>query len=556
MQKSIIIPSILFVFLFGVLQGINAYIGWVDTDSWSQIIINKKDVGILPTSPFYFLKEWGRGIRKFFTFDQVKKAELELKYADEKLIETAKVVNEKCTQESCDKEALDKALNNYLESQKRLIQRIQTLDKKNPNTEKLLEKAFQRVIQHTALFDELKQKNIEPLNELSETAYKVVTPSGKEIIREISKHRREIKIPLIEANLPYPSQETNRLKTLEVITRISEELPEEEKETKEVLENTVVEMAQEIVAQPAPTDEIKEIVEKIQPITPALPQVPTPPEIPPGLTSSEAWYSIENVPFEGKALKKVLIQIVEPKPVELEKVSIPEELKPAPPSLTEPSKPATKPVLTPLPEPEKIEIKRMIEEKLKAVPAQPVPPIEMETIPPSPIIPPPPVKEVPPTRIEVPKAVCPLITPDCGNSKEECLKAAKSLEEKYPGCQYTKICETSCKYPIEFPSLPTIPPVAKGCYIGGCSGEICSDQPGAMSPCIYKPEFACYKTARCERQADGNCGWTMTLELKECLEKNKETNQKEPGSIQTSPTPLPPPINLPKDFYKPEEILR
>ncbi len=539
MQKSIIIPSILFVFLFGVLQGINAYIGWVDTDSWSQIIINKKDVGILPTSPFYFLKEWGRGIRKFFTFDQVKKAELELKYADEKLIETAKVVNEKCTQESCDKEALDKALNNYLESQKRLIQRIQTLDKKNPNTEKLLEKAFQRVIQHTALFDELKQKNIEPLNELSETAYKVVTPSGKEIIREISKHRREIKIPLIEANLPYPSQETNRLKTLEVITRISEELPEEEKETKEVLENTVVEMAQEIVAQPAPTDEIKEIVEKIQPITPALPQVPTPPEIPPGLTSSEAWYSIENVPFEGKALKKVLIQIVEPKPVEPERVPIPEEVKP---------------VLTPLPQPEKIEIKRMIEEKLKAVPAQP---IEIKTPPLSPTLPPPPTKETPSTRIEVPKAVCPLIAPSCGNSKEECLKAAKSLEEKYPGCQYSNICETSCKYPAELPSIPIKPtkPIAKGCFVSGCSGEICSDSPDIMTPCVFEPEFACYKTARCERQADGKCGWTMTQELKECLEKSKETSQEQPQSIKASPTPSSTPIPAPDFSPTKEDIL-
>jgi hypothetical protein len=60
----------------------------------------------------------------------------------------------------------------------------------------------------------------------------------------------------------------------------------------------------------------------------------------------------------------------------------------------------------------------------------------------------------------------------------------------------------------------------KACYIGGCSGEVCSDTEGVASNCIYKPEFACYKTAKCERQATGECGWTETSELKSCLSLN------------------------------------
>lgn len=55
------------------------------------------------------------------------------------------------------------------------------------------------------------------------------------------------------------------------------------------------------------------------------------------------------------------------------------------------------------------------------------------------------------------------------------------------------------------------------CYVGGCSSEICSDTPDQASPCIYKPEFACYRKATCERQADGACGWTQTAELSACL---------------------------------------
>lgn len=62
--------------------------------------------------------------------------------------------------------------------------------------------------------------------------------------------------------------------------------------------------------------------------------------------------------------------------------------------------------------------------------------------------------------------------------------------------------------------------VENGCIVGGCSSEICSDEgeEPAVSPCIFQPEFACYRTARCEKQSNGSCGWTQTDELLECRE--------------------------------------
>ncbi len=56
-----------------------------------------------------------------------------------------------------------------------------------------------------------------------------------------------------------------------------------------------------------------------------------------------------------------------------------------------------------------------------------------------------------------------------------------------------------------------------GCFIGGCSAQICSDQEGVASNCEYRESYACYKTAKCERQQNGQCGWTETSELKMCL---------------------------------------
>ncbi len=59
------------------------------------------------------------------------------------------------------------------------------------------------------------------------------------------------------------------------------------------------------------------------------------------------------------------------------------------------------------------------------------------------------------------------------------------------------------------------------CYIGGCSSQICSDKPDQVSTCEYREQYACYKTAVCERQSTGLCGWTQTEELRICLGRGK-----------------------------------
>lgn len=56
-----------------------------------------------------------------------------------------------------------------------------------------------------------------------------------------------------------------------------------------------------------------------------------------------------------------------------------------------------------------------------------------------------------------------------------------------------------------------------GCYVGGCSGQICSDSKDVVSTCEYLPKYVCFKEAKCEKQENGICGWTQTAELKACL---------------------------------------
>jgi hypothetical protein len=63
------------------------------------------------------------------------------------------------------------------------------------------------------------------------------------------------------------------------------------------------------------------------------------------------------------------------------------------------------------------------------------------------------------------------------------------------------------------------------CVVGGCSNQLCTDATAgpAVSNCMYSPQYACYKTAKCERQAaTGKCGWTETATLKACLVSNQQ----------------------------------
>ena len=56
------------------------------------------------------------------------------------------------------------------------------------------------------------------------------------------------------------------------------------------------------------------------------------------------------------------------------------------------------------------------------------------------------------------------------------------------------------------------------CVKTGCSGTVCAAEGHeVVTTCEFKPEYACYQTATCEKQADGQCGWTQTPALTGCL---------------------------------------
>jgi hypothetical protein len=72
---------------------------------------------------------------------------------------------------------------------------------------------------------------------------------------------------------------------------------------------------------------------------------------------------------------------------------------------------------------------------------------------------------------------------------------------------------------IKLVSKVSTAPKAGSCVVGGCSGQLCVDssQGDVVSTCEWRDSYACYQGATCERQQNGQCGWTATPTLTQCL---------------------------------------
>lgn len=130
-----------------------------------SVDLGVENPGILPTSPFYFFKEWKRGVNKFFTFNPVKKAELELDEINQRAAEIKKM--EEIAPQNI--EAINKASSNYQKNAEQLKNRLEDLKEtsQNPNVDKLLDKLIDRSLKHQELFDGL-EKKFEARQEISE----------------------------------------------------------------------------------------------------------------------------------------------------------------------------------------------------------------------------------------------------------------------------------------------------------------------------------------------------------------------------------------------------
>ncbi|MFA5368787.1 MAG: DUF5667 domain-containing protein [Candidatus Paceibacterota bacterium] len=96
---------------------------------------------ILPSSPFYFLKDIGREIQTLFTFDPVKRAGLRLDFSNQKLIELQKLIN-------ADSNKISESLSNYEIATETMRESASSLGKDNFQNIELLNQLVEQIFIH------------------------------------------------------------------------------------------------------------------------------------------------------------------------------------------------------------------------------------------------------------------------------------------------------------------------------------------------------------------------------------------------------------------------
>jgi len=193
------------------------------------------DPTILPNSPFYFLKNWGRGMRSFFTFNPVKKAELKLRFANERLIEARKMVSEGVAEGEI-LGALD-SFNEELEKIREWVEE-ERMNNEDPRVDHFLEKFVDGSLKQQRLLDKIENKlsigAYERIEAAREKALENFASTSLKIMNEEKLRER------LEKATEEDGSQLKHIKNLEVLMRIEEKVPEQAKEAiRNAQENTL-----------------------------------------------------------------------------------------------------------------------------------------------------------------------------------------------------------------------------------------------------------------------------------------------------------------------------
>ncbi|MEZ4288466.1 MAG: Kazal-type serine protease inhibitor domain-containing protein [Polyangiales bacterium] len=87
------------------------------------------------------------------------------------------------------------------------------------------------------------------------------------------------------------------------------------------------------------------------------------------------------------------------------------------------------------------------------------------------------------------------------------------------GTTYSNACAADCANVNVDHDGACEPTSDAGCVRSGCSNQLCVEAgTDAISTCEWEETYTCYEDARCERQANGQCGFTQTTEVQACVD--------------------------------------
>ena len=195
--------------------------------------IQAEDLGIsepriLPDSPFYFLKNWGREIRSFFAFNPITRVELREKFANEKLVELKKMVEEKKSAEMIKKAA--EGYQKEVEKTKEAADKIKQKAEENERVGEFLDKFTKQQILHQRILQKLEnQVPSEAFEKIKEARERHLESFG-EVMNKLEDRTEKVK-EVLEKNMEeIKGSIYKNFKNLEILLELEEKVPERAKE--------------------------------------------------------------------------------------------------------------------------------------------------------------------------------------------------------------------------------------------------------------------------------------------------------------------------------------
>ncbi len=218
---------------------------------------------LLPDSPFYFLKNWGRWIREVFVFTPMKKAELRMKFANEKLMEVKKLIEKKK-----DPEIIKKATENYQQEVERIKNRVDKIKEKakeNSQVESFLDKFIHQQTLHQKLLQKLETQVPPQAFEKIKEAREEHLERFQDMMLKLEDREEKITEKLNEILEKQKGSQFKNFKNLEVLKGLEEKVPEEAKEAIKKAQENVLKRLQGDLEKMSSEDQdrFKEYTEKI-----------------------------------------------------------------------------------------------------------------------------------------------------------------------------------------------------------------------------------------------------------------------------------------------------
>ncbi|MFH1820330.1 MAG: DUF5667 domain-containing protein [Candidatus Nealsonbacteria bacterium] len=228
--KKILLLSLLALFVLSPVsaQDVSSDEAVSQDEEVSAQDLESIDPTILPDSPFYFFKTWGREIRSLITFDPVKKAELRERFSNEKLLELKKMVEEKRSAN-----AIDSATENYeneVRKVKETVEGIKEKAKDSAEVSKFLDKYIQQQVLHQRILQKLEGQVPEETFERIKEARENHLERFGEVMDKLEERKEELQERLEENLDKVKGSEYKNFKSLEVLLNLEEKVPERAKE--------------------------------------------------------------------------------------------------------------------------------------------------------------------------------------------------------------------------------------------------------------------------------------------------------------------------------------